>query len=41
MKIEEFPYKGEEDPDLINAGEYVSLTIVVVVVDFDVDVVDV
>ena len=20
-----FPYKGEEDPDLINAGEYVSL----------------
>ena len=40
MKIEEFPYKGEDDPDLINAGEYVSLTIVVVV-DFDVDVVDV
>ena len=37
-----FPYKGEEDPDLINAGEYVSLTIFIfVVVDFDVDVVDV
>ena len=31
-----FPYKGEEDPDLINAGEYVSLYpffVVVVVVD--------